>query len=100
MEFRLRCSAGMCLADDGTDRYNLCEVRFDFAVVNFSRPKMLLIELDGHDYHKSKDQRLNDSVKRAIATQNGWQLNVITGTQIHNNIDAVFNMMDDYFLAR
>lgn len=93
---------------DLDDRYTLeydkdyqpVNVRFDFAVVNFSRQKMLLIELDGHDYHKTKDQRLNDSVKRAIATRNGWQLNVITGTQIHNDIDAVFNMMDDYFLAR
>ena len=36
--------------------------------------------------------------KRSIATKNGWQLNVITGTQIHQNIDGVFDMMEDYFL--
>lgn len=80
--------------------YQAVNVRFDFAVLNFTRQKMLLIELDGHDYHKTKDQRLNDSIKRAIATQNGWQLNVITGTQIHNDVDSVFNMMDDFFRSR
>ena len=72
-------------------------VRFDFCVINYKKQKMLLIELDGHDYHKTKDQRINDSIKRSIATQNGWQLNVITGTQIHQNIDGVFDMMEDYF---
>ena len=75
-------------------------VRFDFAVLNFSRQTMLLIELDGHDYHKTKDQRLNDSIKRTVATNNGWQLNTITGTQIHKDVDSVFNMMDNFFSAR
>ncbi len=74
-------------------------VRFDFAVLNYTKQKMLFIELDGHDYHSSKKQRINDSVKRAIATQNGWQLNVITGTQIHGDVDGVFDMMEEYFLA-
>ena len=69
-----------------------------FSVINYRKQKMLLIELDGHDYHKTKDQRINDSIKRSIATKNGWQLNVITGTQIHQNIDGVFDMMEDYFL--
>lgn len=73
-------------------------VRFDFAVINYKKQKMLLIELDGHDYHKTKDQRINDSIKRSIATQNGWQMNVITGTQIYRNIDAVFDSMQEYFL--
>lgn len=58
---------------------------------------MLLIELDGHDYHKTKDQRINDSIKRIIATNNGWQMNVITGSQIHRDIDEVFNSMKEFF---
>lgn len=74
-------------------------VRFDFAVINVEKQKRLLIELDGHDYHKTKDQRLNDSIKRTIATNNGWQLNVITGSQIHRNIKEVFDMMSDYFTS-
>lgn len=84
---------------ESLDNTKSVNVRFDFAVVNYKKQKKLLIELDGHDYHKTKDQRINDSIKRSIATQNGWQLNVITGTQIHQNIESVFNMLEDYFLC-
>lgn len=72
-------------------------VRYDFGLVNYEKQKMLLLELDGQEYHKTKDQRLNDAVKRALATNNGWQLNVITGTQVNRDIDGVFRMMEDYF---
>lgn len=71
-------------------------VRYDFAIINYNKQKMLFIELDGHDYHKTKDQRINDSIKRTIATNEGWQMNVITGTQIVQDISAVFNSMRDY----
>lgn len=72
-------------------------VRYDFAIINYKKQKLLFIELDGHEYHKTKDQRVNDSVKRAIATSHGWKMNVITGTQIHNNINDVYDMMNDFF---
>ena len=62
-----------------------------------SEQKMLFIELDGHDYHKTKDQRINDSIKRTIAANEGWQMNVVTGTQIYQNVQAVFDSMKDYF---
>ncbi|EOU2126220.1 hypothetical protein C4D39_03275 [Clostridium perfringens] len=94
-----------CCKDD-KGNYNLnrtsfydkaVNVRFDFAVINFKKQKKLLIELDGHDYHKSKDQRINDSIKRTIATNNGWQMNVITGSQIYRDINEVFNSMREFF---
>ena len=72
-------------------------VRYDFAVINYSKQKMLFIELDGHDYHKTKDQRINDSIKRTIATNEGWQMNVVTGTQIYQNVQVVYDSMKDYF---
>lgn len=72
-------------------------VRYDFAVINYNKQKKLFIELDGHDYHKTKDQRINDSMKRCIATNEGWQMNVVTGTQINQNVRGVFNSMEDYF---
>lgn len=78
-------------------KYKPINVRFDFAVINFLKQKMLLIELDGHDYHKTKDQRINDSIKRTIATNDGWQMNVITGSQIYRDIDQVFDSMEDFF---
>ena len=72
-------------------------VRYDFAVINYNKQKMLFLELDGHDYHKTKDQRINDSIKRTIATNEGWQMNVVTGTQIYQNVRGVFDSMKDYF---
>lgn len=71
-------------------------VRYDFARINYNKQTKLFIELDGHDYHKTKDQRINDSVKRIIATNEGWQMNIITGTQIYQNIDIVFDSMKNY----
>lgn len=72
-------------------------IRYDFAVINYRKQRKLFIELDGHDYHKTKEQRQNDSIKRAFATNEGWQMIVITGTQIHNDIRGVFSIMDDFF---
>jgi hypothetical protein len=72
-------------------------VRYDFAVINYNKQKMLFLELDGHDYHKTKDQRINDSIKRTIATNEGWQMNVVTGTQIYQNVHRVFDSMKGYF---
>lgn len=76
--------------------YQPVNVRFDFAIVNFKKQTMLLLELDGHDYHKTKKQRINDSIKRTIATNNGWQMNVITGTQISNDITSVFDSIKNF----
>lgn len=75
----------------------MVNVRYDFAIINHKKQKLLLIELDGHPYHASKKQRINDSVKRAVATNAGWQMNVVTGTQIAQDINAVFHMMEEYF---
>lgn len=90
---------------DKNRRYSLKEsedcsevnVRYDFAIINYKKQKMLFLELDGHDYHKTKDQRINDSIKRTIATREGWQMNVVTGTQISQDILGVFEAMEEYF---
>lgn len=75
---------------------NYQNIRYDFAVINYNKQKKLFIELDGQDYHKTKEQRINDSVKRSFATNEGWQVNVVTGTQICKDILGVFKTMDDY----
>ncbi|RAP26645.1 hypothetical protein C2W64_01361 [Brevibacillus laterosporus] len=75
-------------------------VRFDFAIVNFHKQTKLLIELDGHDYHKTFEQRNNDAIKRTIATNNGWQLNVITGTQINRDIEGCFDAIKNFLLPK
>lgn len=82
--------------NSGKDRMWV-NVRYDFAVINYSKQKKLLIELDGYQYHMSKIQQNHDSIKRSIATNNGWQMNVITGIQIKDDIYEVFDSMDDFF---
>jgi hypothetical protein len=71
--------------------YKQVNVRFDFAIINWYKQKMVLIELDGHDTHKTVSQRTKDAVKRSIATAHGFHLNVFTGTQINRNIEACFD---------
>lgn len=79
--------------------YRSINVRFDFMIVNWHKQKMLLVELDGHDYHKTVEQRSKDAIKRAIATNHRFHLNVITGTQLTRNIEACFDSIKD-FLAK
>jgi hypothetical protein len=73
-------------------------VRFDFALINYKKQKKLLIELDGHECHKTKTQRNNDAVKRKIATKHGWDMLVFTGTQITNEFDSIAEELKEYFL--
>jgi very-short-patch-repair endonuclease len=73
-------------------------VRFDFGLINYKKQKKLLIELDGHEFHKSKAQRSKDAVKRKIATQFGWDMLVFTGTQVTNEFDDMIAELKPYFL--
>lgn len=78
------------------DTYRSVNIRFDFMIVNWYKQKMLFVELDGHDYHKTVGQRSKDAIKRTIATNSGFQLNVITGHQITRNIEACFDSLDAF----
>lgn len=79
-----------------TDEVKRMNIRFDFAIINWHKQKKLLIELDGHEYHKTVEQRNHDAIKRTIAANRGWQLVVITGTQINRNIDACFSNIKEF----
>ena len=71
--------------------------RFDFFVSNTKKNKAILIELDGHEHHKTKSQRVLDSIKRNKAAMLEIPVSVVvfTGTQIHENIEACFDSIDD-----
>lgn len=71
-------------------------IRFDFSIINWYKQKMLFVELDGHNYHKTVGQRSKDAVKRSIATKHGFHLDVITGSQIHENLEACFDRVNDF----
>ncbi|MEK4870021.1 MULTISPECIES: hypothetical protein [unclassified Niallia] len=44
---------------------NSTNIRFDFQILNWCKQKMLFVELDGHEYHKTVEQRSKDAIKRA-----------------------------------
>lgn len=69
--------------------------RFDFFVSNTKKNKAALIELDGHETHKTKPQRIIDSIKRNEAAALGIPVVVFTGTQIHSDISACFSSISD-----
>lgn len=86
------------IPESNSKRYDAraTNIRFDFMLVNWYKQKMLFIELDGHEYHKTVEQRSKDAVKRSIATSQGFQLNVFTGTQVTRNVSACFDTIKDF----
>lgn len=59
-------------------RYSL-----DFAIPE----KMIAIELDGHEYHKTKYQRTHDAQRDRWLYGQGWHVLRFTGTEIYKNLD-------------
>jgi len=62
--------------------------RVDFAVPE----RKLLIELDGHDFHKTRQQRTYDAKRDRYLIKDGWRVLHFTGSEIHNN---VFSCIDE-----
>ncbi|MER8478888.1 DUF559 domain-containing protein [Mesorhizobium sp. M1163] len=57
--------------------------RLDFAIPD----KRIAIELDGHEYHKTKYQRTHDAKRDRWLYGQGWTVLRFTGTEIHQNLD-------------
>lgn len=47
----------------------------------------LAVECDGHEFHKSKEQRTHDAQRDRVFTTNGWQVIRFTGGEITANPD-------------
>jgi very-short-patch-repair endonuclease len=56
--------------------------RLDFAIPS----KMVCIELDGHEYHKTKRQRTHDARRDRYLQSNGWRVFRFTGTEVHKDV--------------
>jgi len=57
--------------------------RLDFAIPD----KHIAIELDGHEYHKTRYQRTHDAKRDRWLYGQGWHVLRFTGTEIHENLD-------------
>jgi very-short-patch-repair endonuclease len=44
------------------------------------------VELDGHDYHKTKEQRTSDAQRQRWLEMNNWRVIRFTGTEVHKNV--------------
>lgn len=56
--------------------------RLDFAFPSV----MLAVELDGHDYHSSRDQRTHDARRDRVLKMAGWETIRFTGSEIHADV--------------
>ncbi len=57
--------------------------RLDFAIPD----KRVAIELDGHEYHKTKYQRTHDAQRDRWLYGQGWTVLRFTGTEIYTDLD-------------
>lgn len=57
--------------------------RLDFAIPD----KRIAIEIDGHDYHKTKYQRTHDAQRDRWLFGQGWNVLRFTGTEIHSDVE-------------
>lgn len=58
--------------------------RVDFAIESYK----IVIELDGHDFHKTKEQRTSDAERERYLQKNGWLVVRFTGTEIWRDVDG------------
>ena len=56
--------------------------RIDLAIPE----KKVAIELDGHEFHKTRTQRTNDAKRERYFQRQGWQVIRFTGTEIHKDV--------------
>jgi very-short-patch-repair endonuclease len=56
--------------------------RVDFLI----NDKKVVVELDGHEYHKTKNQRTGDAERQRYLQKNGYKVVRFTGTEIHKDV--------------
>lgn len=62
-------------------QYVVPRYRLDFAVPD----KLIAIEIDGHDYHKTKNQRTYDAKRDRELSIGGWKVVRFTASEIFQN---------------
>ena len=76
-------------------QYQIGSYRVDFAIPS----KMIAIELDGHDYHKTKTQRTNDAQRERFLERQGWRVIRFTGTEVYRDIDKCFQELTAFIAS-
>jgi hypothetical protein len=68
--------------------------RYDFLIANFKKQKIAFIELDGFEFHKTRQQQTIDSIKRNTASKNNVSLFTFTSKRIKEDIESVFSELE------
>lgn len=75
-------------------QYVIASYRVDFAIV----ARQIAVELDGHEYHKSKEQRTSDARRDRVLMLNGWQTMRFTGSEVWKDavgcVDSVVKLAE------
>ena len=58
--------------------------------------RKLAIEIDGYDYHKTKEQRTNDTKRQRALELAGWRVIRFTGSEIHANLARCLEELSKY----
>jgi len=78
------------IIEEKTSPVKAVNFRYDFLIANFKKQKIAFIELDGFEYHKSREQQTIDSIKRNTASKNNISLFSFTSKRIKEDIESVF----------
>lgn len=65
-----------------TPQHPVAKYYADFAIPE----KQIAIEIDGHDFHKTKEHRTRDAQRDRTFTEQGWTVLRFTGTEIFKNV--------------
>ena len=66
------------------------------SVSKYTLPKPLIIEVDGYDYHKTKQQISNDYNREIDLKTQGYDIIRFTGTQVYNNPKSCIEQIYKY----
>jgi hypothetical protein len=91
IEMRFYHSAPPALRELLEGQYKIGGFRFDWALPVYK----ILIELDGHQWHHTLEQRAHDARKARFAQKLGWRVVRFTGTEIHRNPDTCISELLD-----
>ena len=77
-------------------QYPILNYRVDFALPD----EHLVIELDGHDYHKTKEQRTSDAKRERDLKELGWYVIRFTGTEIYRDVEKCVEQVERICLTK
>ena len=66
------------------------QYRVDFTLTDIPEAPLVkvAIELDGHEYHKSKEQRQKDYERERYLQRQGWKIIRFTGSEVYGDVQA------------